>query len=186
MTDQYVLHYIDQNFVKEAEKPLFVEYMLISSHYPFQLIPVYEPDWSKLNRGRIYRNPEYVINMPVPKGKNTAGPEGLTKGLLYTMQSVTEYLMKLEDENFLAIIMGDHQPVKRVTGKWGEKNVIFHVISRNNAFVQPFIDKGFSEGYYKKPEKDPPRMDDILPLILNQLSSVPPLPARERPLQSAE
>ena len=76
MTDQYVLDVIHRREVAAAERPLFVQYVLVSSHYPFNLIPRYFEDWSMIGDGSIYGQDGSVTVLPIEPGSNTGGARG--------------------------------------------------------------------------------------------------------------
>jgi len=173
MSDQYVVDFIHRKEVKEGQKPLFAQYVLVSSHFPFQLIPAYIKDWSLLEGGTIYNQENMIRRLPIPRGKKTAGPYGLTIALLYTMEVLTEYLIDHLENPGLVIILGDHQPYSKVTGPFGGRQVAIHILSKETSLIEPFIRRGYTEGLVSPATESTMRMDKFLPDFLNDFSSDP-------------
>ncbi len=56
------------------------------------------------------------------------------------------YAERYVDARTLLIVIGDHQPAPLITGDDASRAVPVHVISRDPALVQPFLDWGFEAG----------------------------------------
>jgi len=170
MTDQYVVDFIDRKEVLTSEQPLFAQYILISSHFPFQLIPAYIEDWDRIGDGSIYSEENMVQTLTIPEGKKTAGPYGLTVSLLYVMEVLTEYITQLKEPG-LIIILGDHQPYSKVTGPYGGRQTAIHVLSKDKSLIKPFIQRGYTPGLLSPPIDSAVKMDQFLPQFLEDFSS---------------
>lgn len=171
MSDQYVIDFIDRMEVRNSQHPLFAQYVLISSHFPFQIIPVYIDNWNSIGDGSIYNNDNMVTTLPIPKDKKTAGPYGLTISLLYVMEVLTEYLINQLEDPGLIIIVGDHQPYSKVTGPFGGKQVAVHVLSKQPELVKPFLNRNYTEGLFSPSIETAVRMDKFLSFFLEDFSS---------------
>ena len=112
-----------------------------------------------------------VRTLPIPEGKKTAGPYGLTISLLYVMEVVSNYLIHELENPGLIIIMGDHQPYSKVTGPYGGRQVAIHVLAKDPALIEPFYNRGFSKGLVSPSEETAERMDNFLANFLNDFSS---------------
>lgn len=171
MSDQYVLNFIDRKEIRDSQQPLFAEYVLVSSHFPFQLIPKYINDWNSIGDGSIYNNKNMVSKLPIPEGKKTAGPYGFTIAILYVMEVLKDYLINQLDDPGLIIILGDHQPYSKVTGPFGGRQVAIHVLSKTPELIQPFLDRGYTRGLISPAVKSAVTMDKFLPFFLQDFSS---------------
>jgi hypothetical protein len=171
MSDQYVVDFIDRKEVKNSQQALFAQYVLISSHFPFQIVPVYIDNWNSLGDGSVYNNDNMVTTLPIPEGKKTAGPYGLTISLLYVMEVLTKYLINQLESPGLVIILGDHQPYSKVTGPFGGKQVAIHVLSKNPALIQPFLNRNYTEGLISPSIESAVKMDKFLSFFLKDFSS---------------
>jgi len=165
ITDQFTINTIHQKVVKpRKEESLFIEYILVSSHAPFNKIPAYIDIWGELEDGSIYYRSEnqYFKNNWV-HGLEYA--EGYTAAVRYVMKTISDYLTRfIEDETFV-IIIGDHQPKFPVTPREQPRSVPVHILCRNSRLVEPFEDHGFTSGFI--PNGPPPHegLERFLPIF---------------------
>lgn len=171
MTDQYVLDFIHRSEVSAATRPLFIQYVLISSHYPFNLIPRFFGDWSQIGDGSIYHREDSVTVLPIKPGNQTAGAEGYVAAMTYELEMIREYLRSFVHGDSLVIVVGDHQPYSGITGKGKLRSVPLHVISRRSDFVTRFLSRGYSDGLI--PDQEPPHagMETFLPVLLESFAT---------------
>ena len=74
--------------------------------------------------------------------------------MIYELRVITEFIMQYLDDNALIIVLGDHQPNVQITGNNQPWSVPVHVISRNDALLEPFRKRGYSPGLI--PSQPPP------------------------------
>lgn len=153
MPDQYVLDFIFNREIQGQTNPLFIEFILISSHAPFHRQPPYVADWSQIGNGKIYHDLE-VITFPIiwPDLSNAA--EGYVTSIAYELKVIVEFINKFIDDDTLIVVLGDHQPNVQITGKKASWSVPIHIISRNRDHLQPFLKRGFTPGLI--PAQPPP------------------------------
>ena len=171
MTDQYVLDFVHRNEVLGADSPLFIQYVMISSHYPFNLIPKLFEDWSQIGDGSIYHREDSVEVLPIKPGNQTAGAEGYVAAMAYELRLLREYLINFVEGDALVIIVGDHQPYSGITGKNKPRSVPLHVISRRADFLKPFLDRGYTEGLIPRQELPHAGLETFLPSLLENFGS---------------
>ena len=174
MTDQYVLDFIRRNEVPGADRPLFIQYVMISSHYPFNMIPKFFEDWSQIGNGSIYHREDSVRVLPIKPGNQTAGAEGYVAAMAYELKLLREYLSNFVEGDALIIVVGDHQPYSGITGKNRPHSVPVHVISRRTDFLNPFLDRGYTEGLIPRQELPHAGLETFLPSLLESFGSVGP------------
>jgi hypothetical protein len=176
MTDQFVLDAIHRREVVAADGPLFVQYVLISSHYPFNLIPRYFEDWSELGDGSLYAREDSLTVLPIPPGSSTAGAEGYVAAMRYELRLISEYLTRLlpPEDRSLIVILGDHQPFSGITGKGKLWSVPVHILSRERSVLQPFRSRGYTPGWIPRQPLPHPGMESFLPAFLEDFSSAAP------------
>ena len=160
LPDQYQLFYIDTIIRKRRSEgnpgPFFVEYILCSSHVPWNYIPPYIESWEGFNNGRVYydrsRNTWYENSW-------AAGSElfeGYTHSIRYSLESVFGFARSQLDENDILIVIGDHQPKFPVSEKDAAFGVPVHIISKDRGVLLPFTRFGYEEGLF-------PPVSDSLP-----------------------
>jgi len=179
-TDQYVLDAIHRREVAAAERPLFVQYVLISSHYPFNLIPRYFEDWSVIGDGSIYAREDSVTVLPIKPGSNTAGAEGYVASMRYELELITEYVTRFVSRDSLIVILGDHQPYSGITGRGKPWSVPIHVASREPELLEPFRRRGYTRGWIPRQPLPHPGMESFLPGLVEDFSSGSGRPGSDR------
>jgi hypothetical protein len=174
MTDQYVLDFVRRNEVLGADRPLFIQYVMISSHYPFNLIPKFFEDWLQIGDGSIYNREDSVEVLPIKPGSQTAGAEGYVAAMAYELKLIREYLSNFIEGDALVIVVGDHQPYSGITGRNKPRSVPLHVISRRPDFLAPFLERGFTEGLIPGQELPHAGLETFLPDLLESFGTAGP------------
>jgi len=170
MADQYVLQYIYQKEISARAQPLFIEFVLISSHAPFNHQPPYLEDWSQIGDGRIYHR-RAAVTFPVVWPDLTNASQAYVTSIIYEMKVLKNFIEQFIKDDTLIIIMGDHQPNVQITGPGSSWSVPVHVISRNKDFLDPFKSKGYTPGLIPRQSPPHPGMETFLVGFLKSFSS---------------
>ncbi len=173
MPDQYVLDYIYRKEIRNRRQPLFIEYVLISSHAPFHRQPPYLEDWSRIGDGAIYHDEE-TVTFPVIWPDLSQAHEAYMTSIAYELRVLKAYLEQYVKDDTLIIILGDHQPNPQITGKSRPWSVPVHVISRNRDFLAPFAARGYTPGISPRQSLPHSGMERILYHFLEDFSTPPP------------
>lgn len=165
MPDQFVLDWVRRREFEQRRQPLFVFYVLISSHTAFNSQPQFIADWGAIGDGSLYNDLEpifYPITWPDLKD---AG-EAYLRSLDYEFAVLADYLAKFVRADTLIVIIGDHQPNVQLTGAGQSWSVPVHVVSRNPLLLEPFRRRGYTPGM--TPAQPPPHagMETFLPGFL--------------------
>lgn len=170
MTDQYVIDYIHRQEIQKAPQPLFVEYVLISSHAPFHIQPPYIENWEQIKNGALYHDKQ-TITYPIVWPDLSNATEGYVRSIDYVLHSIEDYLAQKIHDNSLVIILGDHQPHGTITGSNPSWAVPIHIICRDAKLLEPFIKEGYTPGLI--PQQNPPYkgMENFLYPFLQSFSS---------------
>jgi hypothetical protein len=156
MADQYVIDFLHRREVSRAAERLFVEYVLVSSHGPFDVQPPVLDDWSRVGDGSIYREIPPVTYPHLNWGNlEHGGAEAYDRSIVYDLDVLTQYLVRFIHDGSLIVWLGDHQPVPEVTKHDPSNAVPVHVISRNKELLAPFERRGYAAGM--RPSKAAPR-----------------------------
>jgi hypothetical protein len=146
MADQFVMDRIYHTEIEHAKQPLFLQYALISSHAPWNDIPRYIDDWSKIGDGSILHRAgrdRFVSSWDKPEQIL----DGYADAITYEMKVMEGYLLNYVKDDTLFIFVGDHQPHQGVTGPdnltW---SVPIHIACRNPDFIAPFLRRGYIPG----------------------------------------
>ena len=184
MTDQFALSVVQAREVAAAKGPLFVQFVMISGHYPFSLIPRLFEDWSALGDGSLYAREGSVRRMPIPAGEATAGASGYAAAMEYQLEVASEYAVRfLAARRALIVVVGDHQPYSGITGQGKTHSVPIHVWSREPRLLEPFLRRGYTPGLV--PRQSPPHagLESFWPAFLQDFSppGAVPTPAPSAP-----
>jgi hypothetical protein len=176
MPDQYVLDLIRRREFAGNKQPLFIQYVLVSSHAPWARLPTLIDDWSTLGNGSIF-NKAPIEEFPIewPHFENATGAYG--KSIIYDFDVLRRYLADYVKDGSLVVILGDHQPVAEVNGDTWEFGVPVHVLSRNPELVRPFLTRGYKAGIRPNLGGFAQGLATFLPNFLVDYSTEPKLPA---------
>jgi len=161
MADQYVLQYIYRKEISVRTRPLFVEFVLSSSHAPFNRQPPYLENWSQIGDGDIYHHRQ-AVTFPVDWPNMTDAAEAYVTAIAYEIKVLKNFIEKYVKDDTLIIIMGDHQPNVQIAGPQSSWSVPVHVVSRNPAFLDPFKSKGYTPGLIPRQPLPHPGMESFL------------------------
>ncbi len=134
-----------QELTGDARAPRFVVFPTISSHAPFRPLAPYHDDWSGLLRADAYSAAEQAAALAAPVAWLDPVPAYLA-AIGYTFDWLGGYLRGPAPPGLLTIVIGDHQPLARVTGPGASWEVPVHLISRDAALLRRFEAAGFEPG----------------------------------------
>jgi hypothetical protein len=147
MPDQYTLAVLERAERQGAERPLFVEVSLISSHAPWTPIAPVLEDWGAIGDGQVFSRwaddgdpPEVVWRDPERVRTQYA------LAVDYVLGVLASYAANFVDRGTLLILTGDHQSAPLITGEGATRDVPIHVISGDPALIEPFLAWGFEPG----------------------------------------
>lgn len=170
MPDQYVLDFIHRREIQPRKQPLFIEFILVTSHAPFHMQPPYLEDWSRVKDGTVYQQEE-IIYFPIKWPDLTNASEAYITSIIYDQKVLKAFILQFIADDTLIIIMGDHQPNAQITGKNRPWSVPVHVISRNHHFLQFFSARGYTPGLIPRQLTPHPGMETFLYNFLTDFST---------------
>jgi hypothetical protein len=148
--DQYTLDFIHRQERRQRDRPLFIEYALISSHGPWEPLPPLLDDWESLGDGSVYGKTKLTGGTPVYQPMWSDITRKYVDSVDYTLKALREYVTRYVTDDSLIIILGDHQPAPLITGEGASRSVPVHIISRDPELLTPFEKWGFIPGMLPK------------------------------------
>ena len=169
MPDQFVLDRIYRTEIVTRREPLFIRFVLVSTHAPFHRQPIHLKDWDRIGDGSIYHRLE-PVRFPNNWPDLTEAFEAYRTSIDYDLTVLSDYLTHFEHGDVLIIILGDHQPNAHITGPDAPALVPVHVISRRAELLTPFRQMGFVPGVVPPDAKPFGGMQAFLPDFLAAFS----------------
>lgn len=149
--DQYALAKVTETELGLRDRaPVFMFFPTISTHMPFRPTPPYQADWQRAGSATPYTPEELGSRL-------TRSPEWLNlrpsyaDALAYTYAYWSGYLLAQDAQDFLLVLVGDHQPPASVSGEGARWDVPVHVITRERALVERLVAYGFAPGLTPAP-----------------------------------
>ena len=160
MPDQFTWSFLQHAIREPDARPLFAELSLISSHAPWTpILPVLD-DWEAIGDGSVFAKWADAGERPEDLWRDyDRVREHYALSVDYAIHTMIGYAERYVDDRTLCIVLGDHQPAPLITGDDASRAVPVHVISRDPALVQPFLDWGFAAGALPDPNQPVRGMD---------------------------
>ena len=159
LPDQWVLdHFARTDY---APRGLFAKIILASSHTPFERVPAWIEEWSKLPGGHAYDG-EPVREFPVKRGQVFEQDEAYVAAVAYSLESAVRFATDRAQGDPLFIVLGDHQPPLTTARRTGDFSVPVHVFSRDRALVDAFVKRGYMPGMALPPGRAERGMETFL------------------------
>lgn len=165
--DEYSLQRLDALEVQTANRaPLFVFFPTISTHFPFNPIPPYQPDWSRMTDAHPYDGPSIVRAYGWQMDWVNFTPV-YADAIAYDLTTIAGYLRLRGDRDLVMILIGDHQPAAAVSGEHASWDVPVHVIANRATVLDRLRARGFDDGL--TPRRSMGKMDALTPMLLDAL-----------------
>jgi phosphatidylglycerophosphate synthase len=157
MPDQYIYSALQRlELWKAHRRPLFAEIDTVSSHQPWNRIPVEIP-WDKVGNGSIYNHlPNHYERESFLSFWDNAAKvrSGYSRSIVYTIKSLTSYIQHYGKKNLVVIELGDHQPRNPVTGEQAGHQVPISIIAQDPKVLKAIEGWGWNPGL--RPREDAP------------------------------
>jgi hypothetical protein len=178
MSDQFILDFVRRRefapkskpaFADRAARPLFIQYVLVSSHAPWSALPPVIDDWATIGNGSIYHKLP-VRRFPIEWPHFENATEAYGASIVYDFEILRTFIANYIDDGSLIVILGDHQPVPEVNGHSREMGVPIHVLSKNPALIKPFLERGYVKGLLPNVSGYHQGLETFLPNLLVDFS----------------
>jgi hypothetical protein len=183
MPDQYALAHLLENEIRKSTQPLFLQYVSVTSHAPFSMIPPYFDDWSVALEDQTFnRYPEktYPIDWLHYAGHPDA-EAAYIDSIHYTLKTMVDFTTQLERPS-MVIIIGDHQPpgIGKLSDNDYSYEVPIHILSNRVELLTGFGRTGFQEGLIPSDDLAPFDLSVFAPSFVAGFSSQTPPPESDQ------
>jgi phosphatidylglycerophosphate synthase len=151
MPDQYTFATFQRLELGPGHKPVMAEIDLVSSHYPWTPLPAMVP-WNKIGNGSIF-DPMPARGGPPLSVLGSASKErqAFSKGIQYSLQTLTSWVTELNDPNLVLILLGDEQPAAPITGPGASHEVVASIIAHDPAVFSQIASWRWQDGLLPGP-----------------------------------
>jgi hypothetical protein len=159
--DQYSLSFVEENLVRKATKPRFMNFHLVTSHAPWTSIPERLANWRDLNKvsGKRLQTPSQSIEQTlrrlghydrenrdiVYRPYKAKYVDGYVATITYDLDLLADLLVADTRRDRIAIVLGDHQP-PLVSPANASYDSPIHVLARDETLLKEFLARGFKKG----------------------------------------
>ncbi|WP_099867346.1 sulfatase-like hydrolase/transferase [Pararhizobium haloflavum] len=184
MPDQYTLSAFDRLERERKDRPpIFAEIALISSHAPWTPIPELI-DWESIGDGHVFDSQARSGDTPKEVWSD---PDRVRLqfrlSIEYALANLSSYVEERLDDDFVMVVLGDHQPSRMLTGETENRDVPYHVISDDMALVGEFRRRwGLADGMLPSPQGQAVAMNAFRERFVRAASGIE---AEEAPLPPA-
>jgi len=164
--DQFSLAKLDELDVnRRPRRPLFVFFPTLSPHTPFEPLPPYEPDWTRMTTDQPYSAADAERALArQPNWLNLSASYG--DSMAYEFETFAGYLRRHAADDFVMILIGDHEPPAVVSGPGVSWDVPVHVVASRREVLDRLIAHGFYKGIdMRRPALG--KMHTLLPMLLD-------------------
>lgn len=145
--DQYTLSAFERlEHGRQGSEPLAAGIILASSHNPWAPIPEMI-GWDEVGDGSVYHSIKEAGKDPkeVWKDSDQVRTE-YRRAIEYSLNSLISYVEKYGDDDTVVVFLGDHQPVRTVTGGHASRDVPISIIAHDPAVLDRIADWGWQDG----------------------------------------
>lgn len=144
--DQFSLAALDSwELQRHPRKPLFVFFPTVSTHMPFEPTPPLQSDWNRMLSAHPF-DAEPLRHALTQTPVWTDMGRAYVSSVQYFLDTLSSYLRARPDDQFVMIILGDHQPAANVSGEGASWDVPVHVIASRPRILQALQAVGFRPG----------------------------------------
>ena len=144
--DQFAVARFDEMHPRSRDTPpRFVLMPTISSHFPFNPVPPYQPDWQRVLSAQPFDESDVQKALTEKTNWLNMTPQYL-RSIDYTVRWLSDYLRRPQPRPMVFLLIGDHQPTGNIAGENATWDVPVHVVSSDPDLIARLRKQGFSPG----------------------------------------
>jgi hypothetical protein len=146
--DQIALARFDALHPRTADSPPRVLFFpTITSHFPFNPVPPYQPDWTRAAGADPFDAEAVRAALAQPLDWLDMGAHYVGT-VNYVYRWLAGHFRRPEPRETVYVLIGDHQPTANITGEGVPWDVPVHIVSRDPALLERFRALGFTNGLW--------------------------------------
>ena len=146
--DQIALARFEQAHPRTDDSPPRILFFpTITSHFPFNPVPPYQPDWQRALTATPFDAEELQAALDQPMNWFDMRSHYVS-AVNYVYRWLAGHLEQPEPRETVYVLVGDHQPTANITGEGAPWDVPVHIVSRDQRLLDRFRSQGFSDGLW--------------------------------------
>jgi phosphatidylglycerophosphate synthase len=136
MPDQYTLAAFERLELFPGHPPVMAQVDLVSSHQPWTPQPTMVP-WDEVGDGSVFEamatqgpSPEEAVRDPETVRRLYARSIG------YSLEALISWVVRLDDDDLVLVVVGDHQPITVVSGPDADRQVPVSFVTSDPAVLE--------------------------------------------------
>jgi phosphatidylglycerophosphate synthase len=159
MPDQFVLAAFERLELTPGHRPVMAEIDLTTSHQPWTPLPRMVA-WDRLGDGSVFAP---IAAQGMSPEEACCDPETIRRlygqSIEYSLEVLLSWLVRLQDDDLVVVLLGDHQPLTVITGPDASSQVPISVVASDPAALDRISDWDWQEGLLPGPTAPVWRMD---------------------------
>jgi Sulfatase len=152
--DQYAFARFESQYSRPAHPsaapPRFVFMPTITTHFPFNPLPPFQPERERLLSGQPFAPAEVKAALTEKIDWLDMLP-AYRRMIEYQWRWIGDWLRRPQPRDTVFILVGDHQPTANISGEGASWDVPIHILANDPALLAAFVRLGFTAGM------EPPR-----------------------------
>jgi hypothetical protein len=160
MPDQYSLDALHRlELSKTHRKPVMAEIDLVTSHAPWSRTP-HMIDQARVGDGSVFAGmPQRAPSKTVIWRSAARVQAAYGESIQYSLNALVSFIQSYGNNNTVLVLLGDHQPVKIVSGQHPDHDVPITVVAHDPAVLDKISGWGWQGGMRPGPHAPVWRMD---------------------------
>jgi phosphatidylglycerophosphate synthase len=181
MPDQYTLAAFQRLELAPGHLPVMAEIDLVSSHIPWTPLPTMVP-WDEVGDGSVFAPmPAQGLDPDVAWRDKDTVRRLYGQSVAYSLQALISWVVQLDDEDLVLILLGDHQPTATITGPDADHQVPVSVVASDPDVLGRIDSWEWGEGLLPAPDAPVWPMDAFRNRFLDAYSTTAGIAALQRP-----
>jgi phosphatidylglycerophosphate synthase len=176
MPDQYTLAAFERLELTPGHRPVMAEIDLVSSHQPWTPLPRMVP-WDELGDGSVFA--PMATQGPSPE-EAFADPGAVRRlygqSVEYALGALTDWFVRLDDDDLVLVLLGDHQPATAVSGADAGREVPISLLTSDPEVLDRVAGWGWQDGLLPDTAAPVWPMDAFRDRFLDAFTATPGVP----------
>ncbi|OLB65525.1 MAG: sulfatase [Actinobacteria bacterium 13_2_20CM_2_72_6] len=171
--DQYTLSAFQRNErAAPNHPPTMAEMVLLSSHTPWAPLP-HLIDWASVGDGSVFHGMPETGDRPDQLRDRGRIRNAYLQSVQYSVDTLISYVLTYGGDNFVLVMLGDHQPAPIVAGEGASRDVPITVIAHDRTVLDRVSGWNWQDGLKPGPQTPVWRMDTFRDRFLTAFGSAP-------------